>query len=715
MTNIYNISGQTGTDSVEINNENQIVFETTTQQSTTAPTSSSLYFWQNGTTTSIGSAAGIASYALNDSGVVAANWPSYAYYLAPKTDTAITWQNGVTTNLGTFQGFYPEPVGIDDNGAIYGNSTSISSGALSGRPQDFLFQNGVLSQLPADVTPPNFTEAVPFTVMAVNRNGDVLGWISTTLNTGPTASATNPWVSYSYILRNGTATPLNIAVAQGQFIFPTAINNSDQVVGEEQGQSTTYGFGTAFFWQNGVKTYLPALQSGDTVNSALAINDSGLVVGFSGASLASERAVVWKNGAVTDLNSLLPANSGWELYRATGINDSGQIVGVGSFNGSQQAFELTLPNLTVSAATAVSQLTAGTVFTPVDVSDSAANILTNLGALQSLASSNLLDSIALTDAAPPTISLPAATLVSDKAALAKISGTFTLQVADTASAVSANLDTLSTLVKSGGLSSIVLTDTGIPTMTINASQLTTDAGALKAISGTYSLIETAPSASATIAGSSGALGNTLVLSGNADQYTITPSGDGQHFTVSGNGITDQLSDIQALQFADHTLIVAQTPGAANLPTTGNITELYGAAFGRQPDVAGLSYYQQQLAANPTLSLTTLAQEFLASPEYQNNTAHAYAQTADGDARFVTDLYNNLLHRAPEAGATAWYEANVIAPVVQGLTPGTQAYTAALAQAHATVVTDFSQSGEFLGNVQVTAQNQASAQHWLVLI
>jgi hypothetical protein len=43
---------------------------------------------------------------------------------------------------------------------------------------------------------------------------------------------------------------------------------------------------------------------------------------------------------MTDLNSLLPANSGWILSNATGINDSGQIVGVGTYNGQTQAFLL---------------------------------------------------------------------------------------------------------------------------------------------------------------------------------------------------------------------------------------------------------------------------------------------------------------------------------------------------------------------------------------
>ena len=39
--------------------------------------------------------------------------------------------------------------------------------------------------------------------------------------------------------------------------------------------------------------------------------------------------------------SLLPAGAGWELIEATDINDAGQIVGYGRFQGRIRAFLLT--------------------------------------------------------------------------------------------------------------------------------------------------------------------------------------------------------------------------------------------------------------------------------------------------------------------------------------------------------------------------------------
>jgi hypothetical protein len=44
-----------------------------------------------------------------------------------------------------------------------------------------------------------------------------------------------------------------------------------------------------------------------------------------------------------DLNSLLPASSGWVLEEALGINNSGQITGMGLYDGQETAFLMTDP------------------------------------------------------------------------------------------------------------------------------------------------------------------------------------------------------------------------------------------------------------------------------------------------------------------------------------------------------------------------------------
>ena len=42
-----------------------------------------------------------------------------------------------------------------------------------------------------------------------------------------------------------------------------------------------------------------------------------------------------------DLNDLLPAGSGWDIQKATAINNGGQIVGYGYINGQGHAFLMT--------------------------------------------------------------------------------------------------------------------------------------------------------------------------------------------------------------------------------------------------------------------------------------------------------------------------------------------------------------------------------------
>ncbi|MBV8416256.1 MAG: hypothetical protein JO251_13685, partial [Verrucomicrobia bacterium] len=82
-----------------------------------------------------------------------------------------------------------------------------------------------------------------------------------------------------------------------------------------------------------------------TSSSANALNNKGVVVGA--ASTGSYRAVshafVAQNGSITDLNRLIPGNSGpWILQTATGVNDAGEIVGTATYNGTEErAFLLT--------------------------------------------------------------------------------------------------------------------------------------------------------------------------------------------------------------------------------------------------------------------------------------------------------------------------------------------------------------------------------------
>lgn len=291
-----------------------------------------------------------------------------------------------------------------------------------------------------------------------------------------------------------------------------------------------------------------------------------------------------------------------------------------------------------------------------------------------------------------------------------------IAVIDSASIIAANLDSLETLAIANRLADITFTDSGFATVPLAASQLTSDAAAIADMTGNFVLQENAAAANLTITGIAGH-GNIVLLGDPANDYSVTLPGYGTSFILTdlttGRASSDTLTNINALQFSDRTVIIATAPGSTTV-TDGNLTELYGAVLARQPDVPGLAYYDAILSANPTLPLTVFAKWFLQSPEYIGNIAHQYAQTAAGDAQFITDCYSNLLNRAPEAGAIPYYQA-IINQITVGQTPGTASFTAAALQAHATVLVDFSASPEFLGDVQITAAHPGDATHWLILI
>lgn len=125
-----------------------------------------------------------------------------------------------------------------------------------------------------------------------------------------------------------------------------------------------------------------------------------------------------------------------------------------------------------------------------------------------------------------------------------------------------------------------------------------------------------------------------------DTYAITRAPAG--ITVAaraGNEATDSLSNVERLFFADRSVAFDGT-GESGF-------RLYQAAFDRKPDEAGLGYWIAQLDAG--LSLQDTAWNFIASPEFQQK----YGADLN-NAGFITALYANVLHRAPDASGFAYW-------------------------------------------------------------
>jgi probable HAF family extracellular repeat protein len=153
---------------------------------------------------------------------------------------------------------------------------------------------------------------------------------------------------------NGHATDLG--TLGGQETFEAALNDKGVVVGASE-LSATVEHG--FVWQSGKITDIGTLP-GDQWSSLGDINNSGVAIGDSGSGAQAannivDHPVIWSDGKLTDVDTLIPANSGWTIESLTDINDSDQIVGLGSYDGQERAFLLTPNSLT---ADTVNQIAA---------------------------------------------------------------------------------------------------------------------------------------------------------------------------------------------------------------------------------------------------------------------------------------------------------------------------------------------------------------------
>jgi len=116
-----------------------------------------------------------------------------------------------------------------------------------------------------------------------------------------------------------------------------AINNKGQITGLAY---TTNGSGHAFITSGTRLIDLGTFAGSTSTTWGFGINNLGVVVGQS-TFQNTYHAFVYSGGKIKDLNKQIPAGSGWTLNEADGINDAGQIVGMGTKNGQQRAYLLT--------------------------------------------------------------------------------------------------------------------------------------------------------------------------------------------------------------------------------------------------------------------------------------------------------------------------------------------------------------------------------------
>lgn len=218
---------------------------------------------------------------------------------------AFLYDNGTMTDIGDLgYGYDVYAEGINDAGQIVGTSLN---GTGTGFSRAFIYTNGTMISLGT-----------------LGGGGSSYGFDIN--NLGDAVGDSN---NRAFIYKDGSMS--DIGTLGGSMGFARSINDSREIVGYSHITGNAHVH--AFVNHDGTMIDLTPAYSGDSW--AWDINNNGQIVGTFG-----DRAFLYDNDLLTDLNTLLPSDSNWSLIHARSINDAGQIAGEGFLNGEFHAFLL---------------------------------------------------------------------------------------------------------------------------------------------------------------------------------------------------------------------------------------------------------------------------------------------------------------------------------------------------------------------------------------
>ena len=234
------------------------------------------------------------------------------------------WQNGVMTKLPTLGGANGFANSINNRGEVAGLAETTNTDPTPGCPvfqfQPVIWKNGAIQELQIN---PGDTDGV---AAYINDYGQAVGASGACASFNP-LSGLYLEENHALLWENGTVTDLGNLGGTGGIAgnHACAINNRGQVVGHSEltNDATFHGF----LWTRATGMQDLGTLPGDYASLSLGINDRGEVVGASLDANFNPRAFVWENGVMTDLNTLIPANSALYLQFAYSINSSGAITG----------------------------------------------------------------------------------------------------------------------------------------------------------------------------------------------------------------------------------------------------------------------------------------------------------------------------------------------------------------------------------------------------
>ena len=235
------------------------------------------------------------------------------------TQRATLWTDGVPAGLGTFGGPHSDARDINDLGVVVGSSFNAQGQERAFRWDGSLHDLGTLGG----------TQARAY---AINNWGDIVGMATPLSNDR----------FHAFFGKAGS--PLyDLGTLGGKTSHAYDVSERGHVCGWSQVDWDPVE-SRGFFWADGVMKDIGT--AGGEYSACFALNDRDEVVGMTVRPDGQYVAFIWKNGVLSDLNTLLPPGTGWLLVQAWDIDANGVIVGAGMLNGESRAFVLAPSSLT---------------------------------------------------------------------------------------------------------------------------------------------------------------------------------------------------------------------------------------------------------------------------------------------------------------------------------------------------------------------------------